>query len=70
MLTVVSKLNSAVLGHSKGKGKGQKAAKGGAKDVTASASKKKKPVAVVEEVRFLTGIVDDFRRFVDEIWRF
>ena len=22
------------------------------------------------EVRFLTEIVDDFRRFVDEIWRF
>ena len=22
------------------------------------------------EVRFLTGILDDFRRFVDEIWRF
>ena len=34
---------------SKGKDKGQKAAKGGAKDVTASASKKKKPAAVVEE---------------------
>ena len=24
----------------------------------------------VEGVRFLTEIVDDFRRFVDEIWRF
>ena len=23
-----------------------------------------------EEVRFLTEILDDFRRFVDEIWRF
>ena len=36
-------------GKAKSKGKGQKAAKGGAKDVTASASKKKKPAAVVEE---------------------
>eukprot|EP01045_Picozoa_sp_COSAG04_P008277 COSAG04_NODE_454_length_14092_cov_330.378261_19_plen_140_part_00 len=44
---MVSKLNSAVLGRSKGKG--QNAAKGGAKDVTASASKKKKPAAVVVE---------------------
>ena len=26
--------------------------------------------AVSREVRFLTEIVDDFRRFVDEIWRF
>ena len=23
-----------------------------------------------DEVRFLTEVVDDFRRFVDEIWRF
>ena len=47
IVAAVSKLNSALLGHSKGKG--QKAAKGGAKDVTASASKKKKPAAAVVE---------------------
>ena len=47
IVAVVSKLNSALSGHNKGKD--QKAAKGGAKDVTASASKKKKPAAVVEE---------------------
>ena len=25
---------------------------------------------MASEVRFLTEILDDFRRFVDEIWRF
>ena len=25
---------------------------------------------IISQVRFLTEIVDDFRRFVDEIWRF
>ena len=27
-------------------------------------------IAVMHQVRFLTEILDDFRRFVDEIWRF
>ena len=27
-------------------------------------------VVIEGEVRFLTEILDDFRRFVDEIWRF
>jgi len=28
------------------------------------------PIALAPEVRFLTEILDDFRQFVDEIWRF
>ena len=26
--------------------------------------------SIIRQVRFLTEILDDFRRFVDEIWRF